>query len=58
LIRIGQEQFLLEARRSGWLEGNWHLVKNEQIMSVPLAGICYTIDGMTFEDLAALAEGQ
>ncbi|MBM3175551.1 MAG: response regulator [Chloroflexi bacterium] len=56
LLMIGKEQGLLEARKVPWLKESWRLIKDEQFVSVPIVGISYTIDGMEFEDFAALVE--
>jgi ActR/RegA family two-component response regulator len=53
LVRIDKEQHTLDASQVKWLKENWHLVKNDEFVSVPLVGISYMIDGMTFDDVAS-----
>jgi ActR/RegA family two-component response regulator len=58
LARIGKEQHSLDASQVQWLKENWHLVKNDELVDVRLAGISYTIDGMAFDDFVSQAKGK
>jgi len=58
LVRVGKEQCSLNARQVEWLKHNWRLVKYEELLSVPIMGVSYTIDGMAFEDCASLVDNK
>lgn len=56
LVRIGIEPRSLETYKAEWLKEDWHLVQNDEFVSVPFRGTSYLIDGMTFEDFVSLVE--
>jgi hypothetical protein len=58
LVRIGKKQRSLNARQVEWLKHNWRLVKYGELLSVPIMGVSYTIDGMAFEDCASLVDNK